>query len=264
MTRLAWGLIGLAGVALAACADTDEPEYVERPPEELFNQAHDELTDGSRAEAARLFAEVERQHPYSSWATRSQVLSAFAHYEAGEYDETVNALDRFIRLHPGSDLVPYAYYLRALAFYDRISDVQRDQRMTELAQGALQQVVRRYPGTPYARDAQLKLDLTLDQLAGKDMTIGRWYLRQGHVNAAIKRFQSVVDRFETTTHVPEALHRLTEAYLSLGLVDEARRTAAVLGHNYPGSDWYQDSYALLVDGAAPSGDGGDSFWDRLF
>ena len=174
-------------------------------------------------------------------------MAAFAHYQAEEYDQAIVTLERFIRLNPGNDQIAYAYYLLALSYYDRISDVERDQRMTELARNSLEEVVRRFPETDYARDARLKLDLTLDQLAGKDMEIGRWYLRQGHYQAAIGRFQRVVDEYETTTHVPEALHRLVESYLSLGLRSEAERVAAVLGYNYPGSDWYQDSYAVLVD-----------------
>ncbi|HET8729179.1 MAG TPA: outer membrane protein assembly factor BamD, partial [Alphaproteobacteria bacterium] len=211
--------------------------------------------------AADLFEEVERQHPYSQWATRAQLMAAYSLYEALEYDEAIIALDRFIQLHPGNEDIAYAYYLKALSYYERISDVERDQEMTELAMNALSEVVQRFPGTDYARDAALKLDLTHDQLAGKEMAIGRWYLRQGHYNAAINRFKTVIDSYQTTTHVPEALHRLTEAYLALGLPEQARRTAAVLGYNYPGNEWYVDSYALLVDeGVRPEED--RSLFDR--
>lgn len=243
-----WVVSAIACLALAACGgNSAEEAYVERPPEEIYNLALDALEGGNETQAAGLFDEVERQHPYSQWATRAQLMAAFAHYEAQDYDDAIVTLERFIRLNPGNDQIAYAYYLLALCYYDRISDVERDQRMTELAQSSLQDVVRRFPDTEYARDATLKLDLTLDQLAGKDMEIGRWYLRQGHYQAAIGRFQRVVDEFETTTHVPEALHRLVESYVSLGLRGEAERIAAVLGYNYPGSDWYQDSYAVLVD-----------------
>ncbi len=241
------GICGLA-LALAACASDEPIEYVERPAEQIYTEAQGALDGGDYVEAAQLFDEVERQHPYSQWAVRAQLMAAFAHYQEMEYDDAVIALDRFIRLHPGNEHVDYAYYLRALCFYERISDVERDQRFTELARDALEEVNRRFPNTDYARDARLKLDLTLDQLAGKDMEIGRWYLRQGYYNASINRFRRVVTDYETTTHVPEALHRLTEAYLAVGLDEEAQRSAAVLGHNYPGSDWYQDSYALLVEG----------------
>ena len=189
-------------------------------------------------------------------------MAAFAHYEAANYEDAILALDRFLALHPGNENSAYAYYLRALCYYERITDVERDQRITEEARDALQEVVRRFPNTDYARDAALKLDLTRDQLAGKEMSIGRWYLRQGHYNAAINRFRAVVERYETTTHVPEALHRLTEAYMAIGLPEEARANAAVLGYNYPGTEWYRDSYALLVDeGVRPPPERG--FFGRL-
>lgn len=232
----------------AACASgPEEIPYVERSAEEIYTEAADALDEEDYELAAQLFVEVERQHPYSPWAQRAQLMAAFAHYQDLAYDDAIIALDRFIRLHPGSDQASYAYYLRALSFYERISDVERDQSMTTEALDALSEVERRYPETVYARDATLKRDLTLDQLAGQQMSIGRFYLRQDQYHAAVNRFQAVLQRYETTTHVPEALHRLTEAYLALGLIEQARTTAAVLGHNFPGSDWYLDSYALLVD-----------------
>jgi outer membrane protein assembly factor BamD len=192
-------------------------------------------------------------------------MAAFSHYQALEYDDAIIALDRFIQLHPGSELTPYAYYLKALSYYEQITDVRRDQRITELALSALGEVVRRFPDTPYARDASLKIDLTNDHLAGKEMEIGRYYLGQGHYNAAIGRFRTVVERYQTTSHVPEALHRLTEAYLALGIVDEAKAAAAVLGHNFPGSEWYIDSYALLVDAnVRPERPGSGSWLSRAW
>lgn len=241
-------LLGAALVLLAACGGGEEEiSYVERPADVIYREAELALDRGNQQLAAELFDEVERQHPYSPLATDAQLLSAYALYDAQEYDEAVIALDRFIALNPGNEDVDYAYYLRALCYYEQISDVERDQRMTELSLEALEEVIARFPDTDYGRDAILKRDLTLDQLAGKDMTIGRWYLRQGHVNAAINRFRAVVQNFQTTTHVPEALHRLVESYAMLGLPDEAERVASVLGYNYPGSPWYQDTYALLVD-----------------
>jgi outer membrane protein assembly factor BamD len=246
-------LLGVLALLLAACASSgDEDVYVERPVDELYNEAQDLLERGENRLAATAFEEVERQHPYSTWATRSQLMAAFAFYEANSYDEAVAAAQRFIDLHPGNPDVPYAYYLIGISYYEQMSDVGRDQKMTERAYQAFDELIRRFPDTPYARDASLKLDLTRDHLAGKEMEIGRYYLRQGKYVAAINRFRSVIDRYQTTTHVPEALHRLTEAYLALGVEAEARRTAAVLGHNYPGNRWYQDSYALLVDGAPTS------------
>jgi outer membrane protein assembly factor BamD len=251
-------------LALAACGSDGEEEYVERPVEELYNEGLDSLHAGENDDAATFFDEVERQHPYSTWATRAQLMAAYAHYREARYDDALNAIDRFLSLHPGHQSAPYAYYLRGLCYYEQIADVTRDQKNTELALGALGEVVRRYPGTPYARDAQLKIDLTHDHLAGKDMEIGRFYLTRGEYQAAINRFRRVIEQYQTTSHVPEALHRLTEAYLALGIVDEAQTAAAVLGHNYPGSEWYADSYLLLtgVD-ARPEEDKG-SWISRTF
>ncbi len=235
---------------LAACAGQDEPAYVERPVEELYHDAVDALDEGQNSSAARLFEEVERQHPYSIWATKSQLMAAYAYYETQKYDDAVLALDRFIALHPGNRDIAYAYYLRALSFYERITDVGRDQKITEDALAGLEEVARRFPGSKYARDARLKIDLTTDHLAGKEMEIGRFYLRRGHYLAAINCFRAVVEKYQTTTHTPEALHRLTEAYAALGIDLEARHAAAVLGYNYPGADWYRDSYQVVEGGTA--------------
>lgn len=244
-----WVALTVALPLVAACAgDAVEPEleYVEAPVDELYNNAMDLLQDGDYIAAARAFEEVERQHPYSQWATRGELMAAFALYQANEYDEAVAAAERFVDLHPGNKDVPYAFYLIGTSHYERISDVGRDQRMTELALAAFDELVRRFPDSDYARDASLKIDLTRDHLAGKEMEIGRYYLGQAKYIAAINRFRNVVDQYQTTTHVPEALHRLTESYLALGVQREATKTAAVLGHNFPGSPWYQDSYALLT------------------
>ncbi|HET6520145.1 MAG TPA: outer membrane protein assembly factor BamD [Geminicoccaceae bacterium] len=239
--------LALLGLLATGCAsDGDEPEYVERPVGELYDAAMDLMEGGYYRRAAQAFEEVERQHPYSQWATQAQLMSAYAFYEANDYDDAIAAAQRFIDLHPGHKDVPYAHYLIGISYYERISDVGRDQKMTAEALGAFEELVRRFPGSPYARDAALKIDLTRDHLAGKEMAIGRYYLTRHEYIAAINRFRSVVERYQTTTHVPEALHRLTEAYLALGLTKEAQASAAVLGYNFPGSEWYQDSYALLV------------------
>jgi outer membrane protein assembly factor BamD len=231
---------------LAACAGDDEIEYVERPPEAIYNEAYAAMRENDYNDAAQLFDEVERQHPYSSWATQAQLMAAYAYYQQNKYDDAIIALDRFIELHPSHRSTAYAYYLKALSYYEQISDVRRDQKNTQLALDALVEVVRRFPNTDYARDASLKIDLTRDHLAGKEMEIGRYYENQGHYLAAINRFRRVIEQYQTTTHVPEALHRLTECYLALGIKDEAQAAAAVLGYNFPGSDWYQDSYTLLT------------------
>lgn len=251
-------------LALAACSSAPKDEYVERPVEELYNEALDKLHADENAAAAKLFDEVERQHPYSTWATRAQLMAAYAHYQEGQYDDALNAIDRFLQLHPGNPSAPYAYYLRALCYYEQIADVTRDQKDTELALGSLEELVRRYPDSAYARDAQLKIDLTKDHLAGKEMEIGRYYLRRGEYQAAINRFRQVIEHYQTTSQVPEALHRLTEAYLALGVVEEAQTAAAVLGHNFPGSTWYADSYLLLTGVDVNPEEHKDSWISRTF
>jgi outer membrane protein assembly factor BamD len=238
--------LAVSALAVAGCAGKDNKEdYVERPVEELYNQALDRLENGDPRQAAQDFEEVERQHPYSQWATRAQLMAAYAFYQADAYDDAVDAARRFIDLHPGHKDVAYAYYLIGVSYYEQISDVGRDQKNTELALEAFEELIRRFPNSDYAKDASLKADLARDHLAGKEMAIGRYYLRRGVYVAAINRFRTVIERYQKTTHVPEALHRLTEAYLSLGVAEEARRTAAVLGYNFPSSIWYQDSYALI-------------------
>lgn len=237
----------LASLVLAACGGNDGPIYVERPVEEIYNDAVDNLEAGRSTVAAVEFDEVERQHPYSVWATKAQLMSAYSRYLRQDYDDAILSLDRFIQLHPGNPDVSYAYYLKSLSYYEQISDVGRDQKTTQLALEALEEVSRRFPQTSYARDAKLKLDLTRDHLAGKEMEIGRFYLRRGHHLAAINRFTQVIESYQTTTHVPEALHRIAEAYTALGIETEARKAAAVLGHNYPGSEWYLDSYGMVED-----------------
>ncbi|WP_245761994.1 outer membrane protein assembly factor BamD [Falsiroseomonas stagni] len=221
-------------------------------PEALYAAGMEELNAERFQRAVQLFDTVEREHPYSAFATNAKLMSAYGEYMRNRYTEALGALDRFIQLHPAHRDIAYAYYLRALCYYEQINDTERDQRTTEQAMAALQDVANRFPNTPYARDARLKMDLARDHLAGREMVVGRFYQNRRLYTAAIGRFRRVVDEFQTTNHVPEALHRLTEIYLALGLTDEARRTASVLGHNYPGSEWYQDSYALLVDGASPA------------
>lgn len=233
-------------LSLWACASDAEPEYVELPVETLYNSAMDQMLVGEYAESARLFDEVERQHPYSVWASKAQLMSAYSYYQDNKYDDAINALDRFIELHPGNKDIAYAYYLRAISYYEQISDIGRDQKMTQHALAALEELVRRFPDDRYARDATLKIDLARDHLAGKHMEIGRFYQNQGEYLAAINRFRLVIMGYQTTTHTPEALHRLVESYLALGVNDEAQATAAVLGHNYPGNPWYADSYVLLT------------------
>ena len=232
---------------LAACSGgtSIQPLYVERPVEVIYRSAHNELINRNYTYAAQEFDEVERQHPYSKWARRALVMSAYTYYLQNKYDEAIATARRFLALYPGNSQAPYAYYLIAISQYERISDVRRDQYTTELAQRALTEVIRRYPDSDYARDAVLKIDLTRDNLAAKEMEVGRFYLYRGDYLAAAGRFRNVIEAYGTTSHVPEALHRLTEVYVSLGVVHEAQNAAAVLGFNFPGSQWYKDSYRIL-------------------
>jgi len=229
-------------------------QYVDEPVAALYNRGADLLDRGRYTLALAAFEEVERQHPYSSWARRSMLMEAYTHYMANRYDDAIEDAQRFIALHPGNESAPYAYYLVAVCQFERILDVGRDQGTTERALAALNDVVRRYPDSAYARDARLKLDMVYDQLAGKEMEIGRFYLTRDQELAAVNRFRNVIENpnYQRTSHVPEALHRLVEAYLTMGMTEEAQRSAAILGHNYPGSEWYQRSYTLMTEsGVAP-------------
>jgi outer membrane protein assembly factor BamD len=262
----------LLALALASCSSVKKNTYVEQPVDVLYNNAMDLLAQKNYAKAADTFDQVEQQHPYSVWATRAQLMSAYALYQASRYDDSIVAADRYIQLHPGNRDVAYAYYLKALDYYIQIEDVGRDQEYTEKALQALQEVVRRFPNTAYARDARLKIDLARDHLAGKEMAIGRWYEKQGYYLAALNRFKAVVQNYQTTTHTPEALERMTECYLALGLKNEARRTAAVLGYNYPGSAWYAHTYTLVTgkevaeNGKMPAADSknNESWFGKVF
>ena len=233
--------LGLGGNKKAKLA------YIERPAEQIYNQGFKRIEKNDWDRAKLFFQEVERQHPFSKWARRAMLMQAYANYRSTDYEDSIVSAQRFIGLHPGSDSTPYAYYLIAMNYYDQIYDVGRDQETTVNAEAALQQVVRRYPNSDYARDARLKLELTHDHLAGKEMTIGRYYLKENQHLAAIGRFKNVVKNYETTSQTEEALHRLVEAYVSLGIISEAKLVGSVLGYNYPSGEWYQDSYNLLEE-----------------
>ena len=243
--RLYGAALAVVMLGLMGCGEKEGP-YIEQPVDTLYNRALDDLGKQEYKAAAKGFEEVDRQHPYSVWATKAQIMAAFTYYQSNKYDDAIIALDRFIQLHPGHRDVPYAYYLKALCFYEQISDVGRDQRITQQALDALAEVVKRFAETPYARDSRLKVELTIDHLAGKEMAVGRYYQQNKQYVGAINRYRTVIERYQTTTHVPEALHRLVESYLALGVKPEAQEAAAVLGHNFPGSDWYADSYFMLT------------------
>jgi outer membrane protein assembly factor BamD len=258
--------LGLGALLLTGCADDEQmaANYVERPIEQIYSDGWILINRQDWLNAGRQFDEVERQHPYSVWARRAVLMSAYCYYQGNRYDEAMDAAGRFIQLHPGNKDVPYAYYLKAVSLYEQIGDVERDQGKTEDALTALQDLIQRFPDTEYARDARLKVDLTRDHLAGREMTVGRFYLRQGEYIAAINRFRAVVDKYQTTTHAPEALERLTEAYLALGVVKEAQTSAAVLGYNYPGSRWYMDAYALLTENNIAPSENEESWISKAF
>ncbi len=219
--------------------------FVARDVDTLYVAAKDKLDRGDTQIAAALFDEVERQHPYSPWARRAQLMSAFSYYVARDYTKSIQASQRFLSIHPGNRDAPYAYYLVALCYYEQISDVDRDQKTTQQALDALTEVVRRYPATRYAADARLKIDLVNDHLAGKEMQIGRYYERAGRWLAADLRFRNVIEKYQTTSHAPEALFRLVETSLSVGATEGAQKYASVLGANYPGNEWYQKAYKLM-------------------
>ncbi|MEQ1547348.1 MAG: outer membrane protein assembly factor BamD [Chakrabartia sp.] len=234
---------------LAGCAGRGKSKadtsYVARDVNSLYNAAKDRLDRKQYKLAAALFDEVERQHPYSVWARRAQLMSAFSYYLARDFNESTSSAQRFLQIHPGNRDAPYAYYLISLNYYEQISDVTRDQKISQQALDSLGEVIRRYPTSRYAADARLKIDLVQDHLAGKEMEIGRFYQRRGQWLASVVRFRKVIDTYETTTHTPEALMRLTESYLALGIPAEAQKSAAVLGANYAGTEWYERAYALM-------------------
>lgn len=235
----------LAAGILAGCSGTDRLKYQEKSVTELYDNALRYMNRGQFKFSAVAFDEVERQHPYSSWARRSQLMSAYSYYKANKLEEAILSAERFVSLHPGNKDAAYAYYLIGICHYLQIADVRRDQKATEMAMAALSEVVRRFPFSKYATDAKMKIDLTRDHLAGKEMRIGRFYQKNDEFFAAIGRFTNVIRKYQTTSHTPEALHRLTEVYLEVGIMSEAYKTAAVLGANYPDSEWYQYSYDLM-------------------
>jgi outer membrane protein assembly factor BamD len=238
---------GGGGGGLFGGGSVDRTESLEAfTPEQIFERGEYELTRSRTEDAAYYFSEIERLYPYSSWAKRALIMQAFAQHRGQNYPESRSAAQRFIDFYPTDEDAAYAQYLLALSYYDQIDEVGRDQGLTFQALQALRAVIERYPDSEYANSAVLKFDLAFDHLAGKEMEIGRYYLRRNHFTAAINRFRVVVEDFQTTSHTPEALHRLVEGYLSLGLTDEAQTAGAILGYNYQSTDWYEDSFKLLT------------------
>jgi outer membrane protein assembly factor BamD len=241
-----FSLFIVIAVVLAGCSSSDDEKFAEMPVEVLYNNAMNLLEEHSYQKAASVFDEVERQHPYSKWATKAQIMAAYSHYRAQKYERALAALDSFLQLHPAHEDVPYALYLQALCYYEQLTPATRDQKDTQVALETFQDLNRRFPLTDYARDARIKIQLLEDALAGKEMEIGRFYQNKRSYSAAINRFKVVSTKYQTTKHVEEALYRLVECYMALGLKQEAQEAAAVLGHNYPNSSWYAESYALVT------------------
>ena len=244
--------VAVSALTVSACANRGaRPRlaYEERPVEALYNTGYQRMNSRRWGDAIDYFQEVERQHPYSEWSRRAILMQIYAYYQNNNYAEAIAASDRFIQLFPGNPSAPYAFYMKALCNFEQITDVGRDQGYAQQALTGLRDVSRRYPGSSYATDASVKIDMVNDQLAGKEMAIGRYYQRAGQPLAAINRYKSVIDNqdFQRTSHTPEALYRLVEVNLVLGLKEEANRNGSVLGFNYPGSPWYAEAYALLSE-----------------
>jgi outer membrane protein assembly factor BamD len=254
------------GVALGGCNLFDKDKVLpDEPADKLYNEGLYILNEKKNSkEAAKKFEEVDRQHPYSEMARKSLIMSAYAYYQGGEYEEAITSAKRYVTLHPGSADAAYAQYLIASSYYDRIPDVNRDQKGTDQALQSLEEVVRRYPTSEYAIAAKQKLEVARDQLAGKEMTIGRYYLDRKDFPGAINRFKIVVTRYQTTRQVEEALMRLTECYMALGIAPEAQTAAAVLGHNFPDSPWYKDAYNLVKSGGKEPHEDKGSWISRAF
>ena len=252
LATLSLAVLPLSGCALFKGTPKSDTGYIARDVNTLYALAKKRLDGREYKRAAELFAEVERQHPYSVWARRAQLMGAYSFYMAREYQSAIDASKRFSAIHPGNKDAPYAAYLEAMSYYQQISHVSRDQKATEQAKASFSGLIRRYPQSEYAADARLKLDLINDHLAGKEMEIGRYYQKTGKWLAAALRFQNVVDQYETTNHAPEALLRMVESYLNLGIPSEAQKAAAVLGRNYPDTKWYERAYKLMSERGVPT------------
>ncbi len=271
--RLAAGLALLA-ISLGGCSSFTEvwdkfaakdDTFVEEPPEKLYNEGLFLMNDKRDPKgASKKFEEVDRQHPYSDWARKSLLMSAYAFYSASDYDSCIGAATRYVTLHPGSPDAAYAQYLIAASHYDQIPDITRDQGRTEKAIAALEEVIRKYPTSEYAVSAKTKLEAARDQLAGREIAVGRYYMGKRDYTAAINRYKTVVTQYQTTRHVEEALARLTEAYMAIGIVDEAQTAAAVLGHNFPDSRWYKDAYNLVKSGGLEPAENKSSYISKAF
>ncbi|MAE90000.1 outer membrane protein assembly factor BamD [Salipiger bermudensis] len=263
--------VAFSAILLAGCTAQEREGYARGnipletfSAQQIYERGEYELDRRDGEQAAYYFSEVERLYPYSEWSKRALIMQAYAFHTEKDYENSRSSAQRYIDFYPTDEDAAYAQYLLALSYYDQIEEVGRDQGLTFQALQALRTVIERYPESEYARSSILKFDLAFDHLAGKEMEIGRYYLRDKHFGAAISRFRVVVEDFQTTTHTPEALHRLVEAYLSLGLVQEAQSAGAILGYNYQGSEWYRDSYTLLTNRGLPLEAQGDNWLAQAY
>jgi outer membrane protein assembly factor BamD len=269
-------LLGACGLALAGCdtisslnpfdkSETYKPEIVATAPaEEIYNDGLARIQKKDYEGAAKKFNSLDRQYPFSEWARKGLIMETYANYEGGLYEEAITSAKRYLQAHPNSPDAAYAQYLLASSYYDQIPDITRDQEKSERAILALQDLIQRYPSSEYVADAKKKIQVASDQLAGKEMEVGRFYLQKRNYSGAINRFRQVVSRYQTTRHVEEALERLTESYMAMGVVNEAQTAAAVLGHNFPDSPWYKDAYALLTKGGVEPREDSESWISKAF
>ncbi len=269
-------ILGVCGLGLAGCdtlsslnpfeKDTSyKPEIVSNAPaEEIYNDGLARVQKGDFDGAVTKFSSLDKQYPYTDWARKGLIMEAYANYEGGFYDEAITASRRYLQSYPNTTDAAYAQYLMASSYYDQIPDITRDQEKSERAILALQELVQRYPNSEYVADAKKKIQVASDQLAGKELEVGRFYLQKRNYAGAINRFRHVVSRYQTTRHVEEALQRLTEAYMAMGIVNEAQTAAAVLGHNFPDSPWYKDAHALLTKGGVEPRENSESWISKAF
>ena len=269
-------ILGVCGLGLAGCeslssfnpfdkSETYKPEIVSNlPAEEVYNDGLARVQKGDFDGAVKKFSSLDKQYPYTDWARKGLIMEAYANYEGGFYEEAITASKRYLQSYPNTSDAAYAQYLMASSYYDQIPDITRDQEKSERAILALQELVQRYPNSEYVADAKKKIQVASDQLAGKELEVGRFYLQKRNYAGAITRFRQVVSRYQTTRHVEEALERLTEAYMAMGIVNEAQTAAAVLGHNFPDSPWYKDAHALLTKGGVEPREDSQSWISKAF
>jgi outer membrane protein assembly factor BamD len=260
-------LMGCVVVLLAGCNLFGQPKIKEEaiiPPETLYQQALDEMEKQRYVTAVATLEKLERQHPFSEFNEKAKLMEVYGNYRIGKFEEAILAADRYMALYPSSKEMPYVLYLKGNSYFGQIKDITRDQQISKDAIDTYSLLISNYPKSEYAKDAQEKILVAYDQMAGKEMSVGRYYLGNGQYGAAINRFQTVAERFQTSTHIEEALYRLTEANLAMGLASEAQTAAAVLGHNFPDSQWYKDAYALLQTGGLSPAETPGSWLARAF